>query len=372
MNDSCTLVPANWKQVYASLGVAHEHAYIGTSVPPMERFHGLHRYVARLAGRLVLYLSRVVTNGQRQFNLSLLESVQGLGERLRLLENANQGLAEKLQNTNQACEHALSRNLALEQANQALLQRLGFVESLSLPSGEPVFRPGTMDAEIWYHVVNANEYRLPDVFPSEDIIIDIGAHIGSFSSAVLSRGAGCIHAYEANWQNFYLLERNLRRFEGRTSLNRKAVWRSDRAADFLHFAGNTTADGWNTGGGSVIYPEGEPVPSIRFDDLVVEATDNGRRRVRLVKIDCEGSEWPILFTSRRLDLVEGMCGEYHELRDSQIPEGARVDGFTSYDSEALKDYLESKGFLVELQPTVPGVLGLFWARRSLAPLGTHD
>src|SRR5262249_29100899 len=159
------------------------------------------------------------------------------------------------------------------------------------------------------------EYRLPDRFSSEDIIIDVGAHIGSFSNAVLSRGAGHVHAYEANWQNFYLLKKNLRRFEGRTSVNRKAVWRSDFTADFLNFVGNSTADGWNTGGGSVIYADGDPVPSVPFDSLLLQATGNGRQRIRLVKIDCEGSEWPILFTSRKLELVQEMCGEYHELRD---------------------------------------------------------
>jgi FkbM family methyltransferase len=220
-----------------------------------------------------------------------------------------------------------------------------------------------MDAEIWCHVVGTNEYRLPDRFSAKDIIIDIGAHIGSFSSAVLARGAGWVHAYEANWQNFYLLKRNLRRFEGRTLLNRKAVWRSDRDTDFLHFVGNTTADGWNTGGGSVIYADGEPVPSISFDDLLGDVTRNGSHSVRLVKIDCEGSEWPILFTSRRLEWIEAMCGEYHELVGDQIPEQARVEGFPRYDAETLKKYLESRGFVVELQATVPGVLGLFWAQR---------
>jgi FkbM family methyltransferase len=230
----------------------------------------------------------------------------------------------------------------------------------------PRLRPGTADAEIWRHVATENEYRLPNTFKTADIIVDIGAHTGSFSHSALSRGAGYLHAYEANGENFDLLKKNLQSFEGRISLDRKAVWRSDFTVDFLNFIPNPTAGGWNTGGGSVIYAEGEPVPGVCFDDVLLKASSDGRRRVRLVKIDCEGSEWPILLTSRRLDLVEEICGEYHELQDSQIPERARVDGFTTFDSKTLKGYLEGKGFLVKLQPTVPGVLGLFWAVRPQA------
>jgi FkbM family methyltransferase len=268
----------------------------------------------------MLYLSKVYSNRQSEFNRSLVDTVAVLGWRVRQLEAA-QG---------------------------------------QVPPSFPVFRPGSMDAEIWQHVVAFNEYHLPDSFRSEDAIIDIGGHIGSFSYSALARGAGQVHIYEANAANFELILSNLRQFCGRVAFNRAAVWRSDRKIDHLFFQPDSADNGRRTGGGSVIYPQGQAVPCVAFDDVLQKASAGGRR-IRLVKIDCEGSEWPILFTSRRLDLIQSMCGEYHEL--THIPEPAKVLGFPRYNAETLKKFLESQGFSVHLQVTVPDVLGLFWAER---------
>ena len=49
------------------------------------------------------------------------------------------------------------------------------------------FRNGTLDQAIFNGVAVRNEYRLPARFAASDIIIDIGAHIGSFAQAVLSQ-----------------------------------------------------------------------------------------------------------------------------------------------------------------------------------------
>ncbi|MDQ3258717.1 MAG: hypothetical protein M3R15_33425 [Acidobacteriota bacterium] len=42
-------------------------------------------------------------------------------------------------------------------------------------------RPGTEDINVFESVVAHNEYRLPASFRHQDIIIDIGAHVGGFS-----------------------------------------------------------------------------------------------------------------------------------------------------------------------------------------------
>src|SRR5215217_6544055 len=41
-------------------------------------------------------------------------------------------------------------------------------------------RPDTMDDAIFREVVQGNEYRLPEKIRDDDIVVDIGAHIGSF------------------------------------------------------------------------------------------------------------------------------------------------------------------------------------------------
>jgi FkbM family methyltransferase len=249
-----------------------------------------------------------------------------------------------------------------------LEERLGMLEKSAAPlptcSGL-CFRTGTMDQGIWRDVVENNEYRLPEQFRPADVLLDIGTHIGAFSYAALVRGAGHVWAFEANAANWLIARQNLRRFEGRVHLVHKAIWRSDRPVASLCYL--NSPDPTNTGGGSVYGTERHnAVECLAFDQAVDQAlAGSGAPRLRLLKLDCEGSEWPILLTSRRLHLVDGICGEYHA-SGAHIPPSAQVDGYTEYTPEVLRDFLQKQGFAVHLQPTVTS-LGHFWATRTTPP-----
>jgi hypothetical protein len=72
-------------------------------------------------------------------------------------------------------------------------------------------------------------------------------------------------------------------------------------------------------------------------------------RVKLLKLDCEGSEFPILLTSQRLDRVERVVGEIHELEGpfmAVLDGRSRVPGYAAYRLEDLVARLESFGFRV--------------------------
>jgi predicted RNA methylase len=73
-------------------------------------------------------------------------------------------------------------------------------------------RPGTLDPNICTEVLAENEYRLPERFGAEDLVIDIGAHIGSFATACLLRGAGRVVAFEPLPANHAVATVNLARF----------------------------------------------------------------------------------------------------------------------------------------------------------------
>ena len=96
-----------------------------------------------------------------------------------------------------------------------------------------LFRHGTNDADIYHEVVVANTYRMPATFEPEDVIVDIGSHIGCFSLAALARGARNVIAVEADPDNYALAQQNLKTFlnEGRAHMLHKAVWRSDQDRD---------------------------------------------------------------------------------------------------------------------------------------------
>ena len=249
------------------------------------------------------------------------------------------------------------------------------------------FRPGTLDRIIFDGVVVLDEYRLPERFEPDDVVVDVGAHIGSFAYAVVLRGGEHVWSIEPDRANCALAAEHLRPYvdRGAVRLLRAAVWRSDPNDDELRFDGyhpfpQSFLD-WagivNTGGGSVMWGLGEPVQKVAFDDVVDLATNRGERRVRLLKLDCEGAEWPILLTSRRLDLVDEIVGEFHELGGTFLEIGEErlskahvfhsdlVAGFTV---EELVRFLGDAGFSVTYRRHVRpnGALegyGLFFATR---------
>ena len=230
----------------------------------------------------------------------------------------------------------------------------------------PHVRPRTLDDAIWTDVNRRNEYDLPDRFDPSDVILDIGAHIGSFSFACLRRGAGAVVAYEPDPENAALAALNLTRFGGRGEVRRVAVWRSDEDGSPLRLL--KSGDPTNTGGGGVgSATVGPAVETIAFDAAVESALARyDVKQLRLVKLDCEGSEYPILMTSRCLDRIAAMCGEYHEF-PGPIPDEVRELGVEVLDRHTLRRCLERHGFRVELRQHTPNAnVGLFFANRGAA------
>jgi len=250
------------------------------------------------------------------------------------------------------------------------------------------FRPGTLDQSIFDGVVALDEYRLPERFEPDDVVVDVGAHIGSFAYAVVLRGGKHVWSIEPDRTNCAVAAEHLRPYvdRGCVRLMHAAAWRSDPNDDELRFDGYHAfprsyagMEGiLNTGNGSVVWGLGEPVAKIAFDDVVDLATNRGERRVRLLKLDCEGAEWPILLTSQRLHLIDEIVGEFHELggpfpeigedRPSNAPvfHSDRVAGFTI---EELVRLLGDAGFCMTYSRHVrPGGalegLGYFFATRE--------
>jgi FkbM family methyltransferase len=229
-------------------------------------------------------------------------------------------------------------------------------------------RQNTIDRRLFREVVIQNHYQLPHRFESEDIVLDVGAHLGSFSYAALRRGAGRVFCCEPDAGNFALLETNLAPYGSRVQLRRAAVWRSDQTVSQLHL--DNPREAGNTGAIQVTDNQvGVPVPALAFDNLVRQATQCGTRKIRLLKLDCEGAEWPILLTSRTLHLVEAIRGEYHL---GAYPPPFRVPGFDEYSPGLLARHIRGKGFDVQIQPCIKDPqFGLFLAERKGALFATR-
>lgn len=241
---------------------------------------------------------------------------------------------------------------------------------------------------IFNGVVPLNEYRLPARFTATDVVSDVGAHIGLFAYAVVLRGGEHVCSIEPDPTNCTLAAENLRPYidKGYVRLMQQAVWRSDPNDDDLRFDGYHAfprsfkgMEGiMNTGSGSVIWGVGVPVAKVAFDDVVDLVADRGERRVRLLKLDCEGAKWPIVLTSRRLHLVDEIVGEFHEIGGPFLEIGEdrparphvfhsdRVAGFTI---DELVRSLRDAGYTVTYRRhrrpdgALEG-LGLFFATRE--------
>ncbi len=147
-------------------------------------------------------------------------------------------------------------------------------------------RPGTLDEFIYDQVVCHNEYRLAERFSADDIVIDIGVHIGACSYAALQRGGRRVYGIEPDEENIEIARRNLKWFvdQNYVTLIHGAVWRSDANDDVLFFEGYPKMGTvTNTGGGRVVLQKNErPIPSTH------SFCRNGASALKSVKIDGNG------------------------------------------------------------------------------------
>lgn len=220
-----------------------------------------------------------------------------------------------------------------------------------------------------------DEYGVEQMnFAPDDVILDVGAHIGTFSFMCYLRGSRRIYAFEPEVENFQRLAQHVGTLQG-VHLFHLAVFRSDIAEPYtlVHSGYN----GENTGGGNVLLrgivsefgeqlfdasaPEPQTVAVIGLDEILEQFA-----RVRFLKLDCEASEYPILLTSRLLARVDYIAGEYHEVEAplyAQLDPRAQLEQYSDYRAEYLVAHLQRLGFSVQMRRTA-NHLGVFTATRQ--------
>jgi FkbM family methyltransferase len=231
------------------------------------------------------------------------------------------------------------------------------------------------------NVVYRDEYGIMQQhFDPGDVIVDVGAHIGSFSFLCHLLGSRAIFSYEPGERNFQLLRRNVGSLPG-VHLFQAAVWRNDGDGQQELIL---SEDSRNSGAHSVLaaghilrFPGQQLLdpsgPSYQVTSVPLDAILERFNRIKLLKLDCEGSEFPILLTSRQLSRVERIVGEIHEMEGSivKLLDGhSRVPGYAAYRIENLVARLESFGFRVTIRPGDPH---MYWfdARRDESGKGVQ-
>ena len=207
-----------------------------------------------------------------------------------------------------------------------------------------IVRWGTQDVLMAQEVIDLNEYDLPDKFEKEDRILDVGAHIGCFAWACRARGSERIECYEPDSENVKLLRTNI----GESCcVFPNAVWSS--SGQDLMLQRDPVRTAMSTVGVPLFDWHGPIVQSVSLGQAI------GKRPVRLLKLDCEGSEVPILEAASAEDLafVQEIVGELHY----------KLTGISDY---WLEQHLKRLGFKTarfRKNKICPNLLTLFWGTK---------
>jgi FkbM family methyltransferase len=166
------------------------------------------------------------------------------------------------------------------------------------------FRDNTQDPFVIQEVLDENSYGVPQ-FKGHEVVIDLGANIGCFAARCLENGAGHVECYEIERGNCAILRRNMQYYGSRVKCHQKAAWRSDDSGPQkvlkINHRGDYTAM-------HTCFGDGDPVTTVGLDDLLDQFSV-----VDLLKLDIEGCEFPVLYTSQLLNQsrVKRIVGEIH-------------------------------------------------------------
>lgn len=176
--------------------------------------------------------------------------------------------------------------------------------------------------------------------PGNAVVVDIGANVGYFSFMMAAkRPAATIYAYEPMQENTIVFSRNIelnKNLDQRIQLSQKAVTGTPVPSITLYFDNqdhNTVIasvfDDFDTHN-----KESVSIPAISLHEII---TANRLQQIDILKMDCEGSEYPILYESPESvwRVIKALAIEVHEMDKDRR------------NAAYLQSFLEKKGYKIE-------------------------
>ena len=184
------------------------------------------------------------------------------------------------------------------------------------------------------------------------VIVDIGAGIGEYTLyAVAGYPGNTVHAYEPFLESFALLKANLQlNWVETVHIFPEAVGGQAGIAALDLTSGEPLQFSTEA---QKMSPNAMPVPTL----TLAQVLDRVGKHCNVLKLDCEGAEYAILFNASEavLEAIEHIVLEYH-------------DGVTAYSHKELAEFLTAKGFTVSsVTNFVHPDLGYMHAYRSPMP-----
>lgn len=175
---------------------------------------------------------------------------------------------------------------------------------------------------------------VPEYKPGhEHIIIDIGAHIGTFALLASSKVPnGRVFAIEASEDSFNLLRLNVALNNAYNIFVHHLAISGKTGTCKLYY----NAENW---GHTIVKPLSEQVEEVNCCTLSHFLNDNGISKCHFLKLNCEGAEFPIILNSSHdvLQRIDTILVLYH------------CDFWTENSEEDLISHLKSSGFQTEIR-----------------------
>jgi FkbM family methyltransferase len=197
--------------------------------------------------------------------------------------------------------------------------------------------------EVFREIFMEDFYRIDDLvkhLPAVPVVIDIGGNVGYFSFLLSSKKPGAkIYAFEPMIENVKVFNDNIKlnaSLDGKIFLFNQAVTGNNNGHIDLFFDNVTD----NSVIASVVKDFSAQNTQVkRVDAISLERifAENNLERVDLLKVDCEGSEYPVFYDSpaNLFDKVQTIAIESHELDKEKR------------NTASLIEFLEDKGFTVD-------------------------
>jgi FkbM family methyltransferase len=180
-------------------------------------------------------------------------------------------------------------------------------------------------------------------FPGRATVVDIGANLGMFALYAARQGARRVIAFEPNASAYAIMERNLAGLRGRCEARTHRLAVSGEHGGTVRFpveasVYNRIAEPGEAG-------TFETVGTTSLAHIVESEAPEG---VDLLKLDCEGAEYDILYApDAPLERIREIRMEYHGGRGRE-----------------LAAFLEGRGFRIDRLEEDGPWTGMLWARRS--------
>ncbi len=181
---------------------------------------------------------------------------------------------------------------------------------LKLYSGLKIkVRSNTVDAHEVVTILSGQEYPFKIIAPALDsqaVIIDVGAHIGSFTLYLKNKLPNLrVYCFEPAQSNYNILvdNINLNSLQNVKAIKMALAGKSGPA--YLKTFG-LNSNAYNLGS------TGEEVVGIDLDAFL---RSENLGNIDLLKMDCEGAEYEILSNFKQLNKIKSIILEYHRLDD---------------------------------------------------------